>query len=486
MTPYRTLFVADLVQDTALSTGGTDVLESTVDAPVCRDGRGRLTLRGESLGGALVATARRLHENLPECVTCDFGVQETTPSRWWPYTTHPVREPRLEIRRSVGIRQDSGARADAVLFDGEIIPRFTRWRFILEVDTFDTEGRDDGAIAERLAAETLLEWRRGRCWLGANVARGLGWAHLENLRAYRLTTDAADEWPDNRQPPDAIIDAADWPAIPADDFVSAFGIAPSSSSDWSYIEIRGRLCAGEAEDGYGVDPIAVGGQEIRTFDADTVGHFVQPESMDAETFREALDPDLVFALTRNVRSGAIEPFLPGSGLRGPLRHVFSRLVRGRAGTAAAVRDPNTERRARKAQDPAELLFGTTEKSAALLVADAHLAEDADWHAACLFHHAKNEFTGGVYASSLHSRAVVIEGEFAWRMVIEYREDPQMTEAIREYLAAVLQLGAIGHLPVGAAKWRSAGWPIWRVDTILWGPAGEDPIAETDATLTEVA
>lgn len=58
-TPYRTLFTGRLVQESFLSLGGTDDPLTTVDSPFCRDGRGRPTLRGSGLAGALVATLRR-------------------------------------------------------------------------------------------------------------------------------------------------------------------------------------------------------------------------------------------------------------------------------------------------------------------------------------------------------------------------------------------------------------------------------------------
>ena len=485
MAPYRTIFCADLVQDSAMSVGGTLDLESMVDTAFCRDGLGRPTLRGEGLGGALVATARRLSNPLPQFVSCGAGVGETTPSRWLPHTTHPDGQPRMEVRRHVGIRQDTGARADGVLFDVETTPRGTQWPLMVEVDTFPRDGADDGAVAERLAAEVLLEWRRGRCWLGAHVARGLGWAHLENLRAYRLDTDQATAWPDNRCPPaNALADLSERPIV-ADDFKANFEIT-SRRSDWIYVDLSGTLFVGEADDGYGVDPIAVGGQEDREFATTAVDHFLAPESLGADAFAASLNPAVLFATTRNPQTEMAEPVLPGSGIRGPWRHALSRWLRAEASDLNAIRDPNVQRRARDTPDLAETLFGTTEKSAALLVCDAHLEPFTDWHAACVYHHAENEFTGGVYASSLHSRAVLTSAQFRWRMVLEYRQEPEIDRAVGKYLSAVLKLGRVGHLPMGGAKWRVAGWPRWHVDKILWGTAGEDPLPDVITELADLA
>ena len=82
---YRTIFVGTLVQDSALSTGGTDTL-SGVDDPLCRDGEGRFTLRGTTLAGALIATARTLYPKIPPeiCVDATNKPDKTplTPSLW--------------------------------------------------------------------------------------------------------------------------------------------------------------------------------------------------------------------------------------------------------------------------------------------------------------------------------------------------------------------------------------------------------------------
>ena len=60
MSARYVLILGELVQDTAMNVGGNAGSGRLVDMPFCRDGRGRLTLRGDGLAGALVATARRL------------------------------------------------------------------------------------------------------------------------------------------------------------------------------------------------------------------------------------------------------------------------------------------------------------------------------------------------------------------------------------------------------------------------------------------
>ena len=51
-----------------------------------------------------------------------------------------------------------------------------------EAIVLDNHGtNEDRRRARAIAATALLEWTRGRCWLGRDPARGLGWMRLENL-----------------------------------------------------------------------------------------------------------------------------------------------------------------------------------------------------------------------------------------------------------------------------------------------------------------
>ena len=50
-----------------------------------------------------------------------------------------------------------------------------------------------------------------------------------------------------------------------------------------------------------------------------------------------------------------EPFIPGSSLRGPLRHALSRRYRAHGET---IRDPNGDRSRGKQRDEVEALFGS--------------------------------------------------------------------------------------------------------------------------------
>ncbi|MEZ4737466.1 MAG: RAMP superfamily CRISPR-associated protein [Caldilineaceae bacterium] len=116
------------------------------------------------------------------------------------------------IRDGVGIERVTGAaaRAGAVKFDLEILPAGTLFELRLELHSEDA---DD----EQLLAAGLMEWQRGRSWLGGRVARGLGAFTLESvqhishnlndstqimnfLRADDLTvgSSSADSWSEKR------------------------------------------------------------------------------------------------------------------------------------------------------------------------------------------------------------------------------------------------------------------------------------------------
>ena len=78
------------------------------------------------------------------------------------------------------------------------------------------------------------------------------------------------------------------------------------------------------------------------------------------------------------------------------------------------------------------------------------------------------------ASSMSSLA---SGCFKWRMVFEVdvgdRRDGRMPKIYRD-ISALVNLAKAGHLPIGGAKWRSAGWASWTIAAreILGGTGGD--------------
>lgn len=459
--PYRTLFVGTLVQDSSLSVGGSNEL-SGVDDPLCRDGEGRFTLRGTSLAGALVATARKLGEVPREISVYDAGKkpdEKLSTSLWQFYNAHPESKLVPEARQGVGIHQSTGASAEGVLFDAETLPRGTEWCFILEVDTH--RAAQLGIEAEAIAAQALREWMQGRCWIGRAVARGMGWMTLQDVEVYQLTT--ADEhlelWPNSFDGLDVTLAALREKITPVTDWQN--WKTSQTKAPWHYIELSGTIRVGEKEGGYGLDGLSVSGHaaNLALNDWDDVEwykrHYLHPLRKNDKALKKDFGPDSSIVMTFNPNTKEHEPFIPGSALRGPLRHALSRQLRK---IGKPIHDPNDGIKDDITVDDVAALFGYVTKnkaqSASLLVRDAYLK--GDWQAAWLQHHAEDEFSGGVYGSSKFDRVALIQAEFEWRMVIE-AESPEQAEACFQNLRSVLALGEKRHLAIGGNQWRGLGW-----------------------------
>lgn len=492
--PYRTIFTATLVQDSALNVGGTvDALG--IDAPLARDGAGRFTIRGTALAGALVATARRLGyttEQLspiaddPELQTSHDGGQQDRaralkPSRWRVYNSHPKGNPIPEVRPGVGIRQDTGAAADGVLYTVEVLPRGTRWPIILEVE----HRPDDGLDAAAIAAAVLREWSWHRGFIGSGIARGLGWVHVEDLQAFRLDDAHIDLWPirvgPNERPgvaiPRRLHELAEQYALELGENQREHLIArhPAQGAPWHFIEIEGVIEAGRDPDGYGLDSISLLGLssdlQPLEWDATLRAHHCTPPSLDPAYLATWYDPG-GSPLQMSRIGDRLEPVIPGSSIRGALRHTFSRLRR-LAGEVIA--DPNTaEGRkslsppdgqapaiwTRHATDQAARIFGALHFDGPLIVRDAHLVDGSEWLTAVMQHHAEDEFTAGPFASSKFERPAILEGRFALRMLLEAPTFDEVVE-MRTALDSTLLRARHGHVSLGGA-WRGHGWPVWRV------------------------
>ena len=53
----------------------------------------------------------------------------------------------------------------------------------------------EGCEAEGILGYVLAEhWAKERCWLGGGAARGLGWCHVDELKAYRFDEAAYEAW----------------------------------------------------------------------------------------------------------------------------------------------------------------------------------------------------------------------------------------------------------------------------------------------------
>ena len=157
---YRTIFVGDLVQTTALSTGGRDGA-LYADAIMARDGGGRPILRGSGLAGALLAALDDFAVEIPKEISnrLPAGEGEEPPkheSLWLLHHAHLVRpEADPQVRPNVAIHPWTGAAADGLYFSTESLPRGTRWRLIIETDDWRDPNVSNDSAAARLLALAL-------------------------------------------------------------------------------------------------------------------------------------------------------------------------------------------------------------------------------------------------------------------------------------------------------------------------------------------
>ncbi|MBF0160055.1 MAG: hypothetical protein HQL58_11095 [Magnetococcales bacterium] len=426
---YRTLFVGTLVQQSFLSLGGTDDPYTTVDSPFCRDGCKRPTLRGTSLAGALVATLRRLDHVPPEISCSEEG---RYPSVWRFFNSHPSDGgTTMAYRQHVAIDACTGAAITGALFNVETLPPSTCWPFLLEVDTSRYTN------AATLARKALSHWVAGRCLLGRDVARGLGWMKLENLQEYTLATEQVDAWPCARE-------SAHYPDYIKSQFQN-IGLPVPAATDAlpGWCEITGQVSAGLRQDGYGIDSLSIGGHASEELAAAWDERFLAPDGMLVEKARECFDPD--HAVVTLEQNGKRVPYIPGSSLRGPLRHALARLLVARCGKEEGGKTVNE-------------LFGTDKQSAKLLICDALPVKDSPIQLAWLQHHAEDEFAGGAYSSSKFDRVAVMQGTFAWKMVLENASDNE-----KKMIEELLGLARTGQIGIGGGQWRGHGWLHWTID-----------------------
>lgn len=461
MSTRLTLFTAVLVQDSALSVSGVD-RESSADQPFTVVD-GVPTLAGRGLKGAAVAMARRFFNPLPRSVSEDA---ERTPvyrrSAWeFANATTEGTDVMPRLRAGVGIRHKTGARAEGVLYDREVVPAGTRWPLVIRVDwsyageeALETEGVL-GYVLER-------HWSAGRCWLGGGVARGLGWCHIENLRAYRLDTDAYDRWVESGRK--TLPEVLPTPPV----------VEPARS--WSFRTLDLTLTFGEYhpeadEPAWGLDMLAVGphaAEQGAQWTGD--GAWARPSwARPGGPMPDALGTDRALSMDRG------RPLLPGSSVRGPLRHAFSR-----AKTAAGqpVQDPHEVQGRVAADDAGGQLFGTVDRSSRVLIRDGRA--EAGWAAARLHMHAEDEFSAGSYGSAKRDAVRLLRAVFPIRIVVE-GPDAGVVEPLTAEIDRLVALGEVGHLPVGGHKTRGAGWGHWQakpwiVDDVVgarrWAPPEE--------------
>lgn len=524
------LITGVLVQRSAMSVGGSDE-DGVLDDTFCRDGRGRPTLRGTTLAGALLDSIRKCgYPDLPPTVTGDAKVKRNdhfhgeSVLRVW--TTHPQdcwhRHDEDYVaqylpRVGVGIRQDTGAAKSGALYDIEILPAGTRWPLVVELDLWryrqlhQGHGRskpltEDGLLSALLAG--LGEWQDERCWIGRSVASGLGWMALESVKMRSIPAEKSLQWPQVALYDEQRNERRDFDQL--SEKLAAIGSEVSSTSNklssangaWVYLKLGGTIRAGARSDGYGLDSLSIGGHQAGWSEAGGK-HLLKPKELKTGAPFPEKPSDMALAMTPSPATASQgqdeswEPFIPGSGIRGALRHALSR---GRRKSGEAVRDPLTgsfyvpdKRSESPAPDTYSIgeLFGALPAksppaadsksgtqpthSSRLLIRDAGLSDNSrvDWRYAVLQMHAEDEFTAGVYANSKFDRMAVLYGKFEFQMVVEAPPDEEALAhaAINEIMGQLE--GDEGHgLALGGGQWRGHGWVEWCCDSLLETRAGE--------------
>lgn len=438
MTTKLTLFTATLVQGSALSVSGLD-RETGVDQPFALVD-GVPTLVGRGFKGAAVAMAKRFFDPLPRAVSDDIKHGALRRSAWEFSDATATGVPR--IRAGVGIRHKTGARAGGVLYDREVIPAGTNWQLSFRVDRSYAIDDAEFEEAEGILGYVLAEhWAKGRCWLGGGAARGLGWCHLNDLKAYRLDDTAYELWVNSGRT-----------TLPAA-LASAPVVSPTLS--WCFRTLDVNVSFGEykpdpSEAAWGLDMFAVGPHDTeRAVQSTGDGQWAKPAwAINAPV------PD-VLSTDRALLMEGPRPLLPGASVRGPLRHAFSRLERA---AGHDVKDPHLVQGNVGDDDPAGRAFGTVSQSSRILIRDARAK--GEWAAAKLHMHAEDEFAAGSYGSAKRDAVRLLQGTFPVRIVIE----GAMAEGVEPLVKLVdrqVALGALGHLLVGGHKTRGAGAGHWQ-------------------------
>lgn len=438
MTAKLTLFTATLVQDSALSVSGLN-RETSADQPFSLVD-GVPTLVGRGLKGAAVAMAKRFFDPLPRAITDDIKHGDLRRSAWEFADATTMGVPCL--RAGVGIRQKTGARAGGVLYDREVIPTGTTWQLSFRVDRSYTLDEGEFTEAEGILGYVLAEhWTKGRCWLGGGAARGLGWCHIDDLKAYRLDEASYETWVTSGRT--TLPTALD--KVPL--------VEPTRS--WCFRTLDVNVVFGEYkpegnEPAWGLDMFAVGPHDTeRAVQPTGDGQWAKPAWATNGNTPDALSTDRALLMEGD------RPLLPGASVRGPLRHAFSRLQRA---VGHEVKDPHLVQGDVGEDDLAGKAFGTVSKSSRILIRDARV--EGEWAAAKLHMHAEDEFSAGSYGSAKRDAVRMLQGTFPIRIVVE-GATPEEVAPLVKLIDRQVALGTLGHLPVGGHKTRGAGAGRWQ-------------------------
>lgn len=447
----RTIFRATLRQDSDLSIGGLD-RESSVDRPFTIV-NGELHMRGSGIRGAAVSMARRFFDPLPRGIAEDFSRHASLREslwRFWNARPMSTGATAATLRSGVGIRHKTAARAKGVLYDSEVSPLGTEWQLLLHVRWTHAWSVEEAREAEGILGYVLSEhWKEGRCWLGGGVSRGSGWGTLTRLDAFRLDEERLSAW----QAGGCRVDDG---ALGAPEKELPTQRPTRSWSFWwrdvaiTFGEYRPTSNDSTSSEAWGIDGLAIGPHDRdRQVQSPGTGQWATPPwEVPLHANSEPLATD------RAILMRGSAPLLPGTAPRQAGRQARSRWLRR---NGVRVVDPHDVQGAVGDDDPMGRVFGSTARSSQLLVRDA--VADGAWSAARLHMHAEDEFSGGSYESAKRDAVRLLSGRFVTRFLVEGPDENRAKELAHE-VDWIVQLGGLGHLPMGGHKTRGAGFGRW--------------------------
>ncbi|MBN2723292.1 MAG: hypothetical protein JXR95_04385 [Deltaproteobacteria bacterium] len=485
-TGYITVITGKFITDSPLliSDGRSD---GSIDKFIQRDGSGAIFLPGSSIAGALLQTAARICPDLfsnsekfnqitmktngksPE----DNSKDKFRNSRWKISSCYPENK-NIEpwIRQGVSIIQKSSTKKEHALYNFEFIPPGTVFPFEFEVDTgnfHNPDSHNSAKLARDLLLLSLREWQNGYGFLGGQVSRGLGRITPAEIKVFDIPASDVMHWPDTGKTIEEASNGKDWICK---DWKS--NLKSDFNNSWHRIKINISITAGKTEWGWDSIAVASGDWEKLRFDIndkpDTntrwkfagtgqdYTYFVTSSDEDDESKSNL--PDHLLPT-----DGKGSVIIPGSSIRGILRHMLSAIERSSrvniedpAVSEFSCRDDNHIKKLREdLPDDIARLFGFNEHDGHLLIPDA---VSSDVESALFQNHAEDEFTAGSFGSALFNREVIMSGRFSTDIIIEA---PDSDELIK-YANLFEKLNVLSKnnlLPLGGGTARGHGWPSWK-------------------------
>jgi len=464
---YKTIIKGNLKQLSAFNTGG-NLPHTLVDNPLCLDGLGRPTIRGTGLAGALIAHARTLYKDLPTQISAGSPSHQQEQdnnqklrlreSVWRFHHSHPKTKEQAEAREyrsGVAISGKTGAAIEGAKFNLETLPVGTSWEFILEIDEY----LDNSGKALPIALNTLAEWVDGYCWLGRDVARGLGWMKLEEMNVYRLSSSDSRYWPNSQKIPSEILNDNLNEKMLDNAAIDAIKACCEPSKPLRYLGKATISINNHQEDEapWGIEMLSVGGEDaawtVQDLNKDNLN---LPVDQDAEKAINSLTPDKqlswsdISCTENDSQIIGPQPIIPGSSIRGAMRHILE----------WSCEHLDAEDKEKELNNLTQL-FGSLDNSAELLISDARIC-DKNYQLALIEMHAEDEFTGSTFASSKFNRMALLKGQFEFQFMFQCNNEDDYISR-QNIFKRLNKLGYKNHIPIGSGQWRGMGWVNWHFE-----------------------